>query len=167
MVKRKTKRVKTPTGKHGQVRKRNANARKTAKSRRNALDELSSKELQKMADAKKREEEAVAQQKMKEELAALRKKRKVLEAQFRKELRSIDKEIDTLKGKQPGGKKPKSMAQQITAMLSRNSAMAVADIRGNLERRGYPASSLPQTLAYMKKAGKVEQPQRGVYKLAS
>ncbi|MGD8265590.1 MAG: hypothetical protein PVH09_03435 [Chromatiales bacterium] len=104
---------------------------------------------------------------MKTKIAELREQKKVLMAKHRKELAAIDAEIRALGGRSGGRKGRQSGASAaILELLGKNGEMDTKSIRSKLESQGVAVSNLGQTMAYLKRNGKVKSTGRGVYKIA-
>ncbi|MGD9256065.1 MAG: hypothetical protein PVF23_09905 [Chromatiales bacterium] len=131
------------------------------------LKQMSAEELYALAQKKEKEEEAKQKEAMKTKIAELREQKKVLMAKHRKELAAIDAEIRALGGRSGGRKGRQSGASAaILELLGKNGEMDTKSIRSKLESQGVAVSNLGQTMAYLKRNGKVKSTGRGVYKIA-
>jgi hypothetical protein len=135
-----------------------------------SLKELSSDELYEMARVREEQEEAAAKEAVREQIGALREKRKALVARQRKELAAIDAEIRSLGGRSGGTKRRSSGGSSVTAevldIVATAKKISTKEIKAELEKRGIVANNLAQTLAYLKRQGKVKSPSRSVYAAA-
>jgi hypothetical protein len=131
------------------------------------LKQMSAEELYALAQKKEKEEEAKQKEAMKTKIAELREQKKALMAKHRKELAAIDAEIRALGGRSGGRKGRQSGASAaILELLGKNGEMDTKSIRSKLESQGVAVSNLGQTMAYLKRNGKVKSTGRGVYKIA-
>jgi hypothetical protein len=131
------------------------------------LKQMSAEELYALAQKKEKEEEAKQKEAMKTKIAELREQKKALMAKHRKELAAIDTEIRALGGRSGGRKGRQSGASAaILELLGKNGEMDTKSIRSKLESQGVAVSNLGQTMAYLKRNGKVKSTGRGVYKIA-
>ena len=135
------------------------------------IEELTAEEL--FALARKREQEEAEREgkrlvKKREELKV---KRKELVAQQRKELAALDREIRKLggtvrrrglaKARRAGG--GATITEQVCAIVATQPEMTIAEIREKAEEAGVETRNLSQTLAYLKRQGRLDSPRRGVY----
>jgi hypothetical protein len=133
------------------------------------LAELSSDELYELARQRADEEEAAEKEAMRAQIDELRAQRKQMMARHRKELAAIDAEIRAMGGRSGGGRGKKrgsngvSVTEQVLDIVSQNKKISTKEIKAALEERGIVASNLAQTLAYLKKQGRVTSPARSVY----
>lgn len=138
-----------------------------------SIEELSAEEL--FALARQREEEE-AERKMQEvaaERAELKARRKALVAEHRKELAALDREIQRLGGvtrrrgprtrRATGGP---TISDQLCEIVATQPEMTTTEIRVKAEEAGVQTKNLSQTLAYLKRQGRLDTPSRGVYRLA-
>lgn len=131
-----------------------------------SLSNLSSDELYEMARVRAEEEEAVAREEAREQIDALRSQRKELASRHRKELAAIDAEIRKLGGrtgsrgqKRGGG----NVTDHVLDIVKASKKISTKEIKVELENRGVVANNLAQTLAYLKRQGKVSSPSRSIY----
>ena len=133
------------------------------------IQQMSADELYALAQQKEKEEEAREKEALKSKIAELRRKKKTLMAQHRKELAAIDAEIRALGGRSGGGGRKgrqTGASAAILELLGKKGEMDTRSIRSMLESQGVSVSNLGQTMAYLKRNGKVKSTGRGVYKLA-
>lgn len=137
------------------------------------IGNLSSEELFELA--KQREQEEWQQQKdaLRAQLAELRAERKQILARHKRELADIDARIRAAGGRTRGGAgagASKGTQTGIsTAVLELLGAVKKADtgtIRQQLEAQGVNTANLGQTLAYLKRTGRIKSLARGVYSAA-
>lgn len=132
------------------------------------IQQMSADELYALAQQKEKEEEAREKEALKAKITELRDKKKALMARHRKELAAIDAEIRALGGRSGGGRKGRQTGASaaILELLGKKGEMDTRSIRSMLESQGVSVSNLGQTMAYLKRNGKVKSTGRGVYKLA-
>ena len=134
---------------------------------RKSLAGLSSDELYEMAREREEQEAAEAQAAVREQIEELRNVRRETVARHRKELAAIDAEIRGLGGRTPRGKQRRSsggsVTEQVYEIVSSAKKISTKDIKAELEQRGVVAKNLAQTLAYLKRQGKVASPARSIY----
>ena len=131
------------------------------------LQKMSAEELYALAQKKEKEEEAKQKEALKSKIAELREQKKSLMAKHRKELAAIDAEIRALGGRSGGRKGRQTGASAaILELLGKKGEMDTKSIRSKLESQGVSVSNLGQTMAYLKRNGKVKSTGRGVYKIA-
>ena len=134
------------------------------------LAELSSDELYRLAQEREEQEEQAAKEAVRAQLDDLRKKRREVMARHRKELAAIDAEIRNLGGRTARGKRrgsgDGSVTENVLEIVSKANKISTKEIKAELEQRGVVANNLAQTLAYLKRQGKVTSPARSIYSLA-
>ena len=132
------------------------------------IAELSSEELYELARQREEQEAEQAQQAARAQIEELRQKRKEMVARHRKELSAIDAEIRGLGGRTgPGGRRRSgsgvSVTDQVLDIVSQSKQISTKEIKAELGNRGVVANNLAQTLAYLKRQGKVQSPARSIY----
>jgi uncharacterized protein YciI len=133
-----------------------------------ALEEMTSGELFELAQRRKQEEKMRQREAHKEQLETLRAKRRELTGRYKKELANIDAEIKALSG---GGRatRPRAkinVSQKVLELIGAKGKASTADIKQGLEAEGVAIGNLSQTLAYLKRMGRVVSAGRTFYKLA-
>lgn len=133
-----------------------------------ALDEMSSSELFELAQRRKQEEKNRLREAHKEQVEALRAKRRDVTARYKKDLAGIDAEIKALTG---GGRAPRArgkvnVSQKVLDIIGAKGTASTTDIKKALDDEGVAAGNLSQTLAYLKRMGRVVSAGRANYKLA-
>jgi hypothetical protein len=133
-----------------------------------SLDELSAAELFELAQRRQQEEKDRQREALKEQVEALRAKRRDAMARHKKELAAIDAEIRTLSG---GGRPPRArgkvnVSQKVLDIIGAKGTASTTDIKKALDDEGVAAGNLSQTLAYLKRMGRVVSAGRANYKLA-
>ena len=133
-----------------------------------ALDEMSSSELFELAQRRKQEEKNRLREAHKEQVEALRAKRRDVTARYKKDLAGIDAEIKALTG---GGRAPRArgkvnVSQKVLDIIGAKGKASTSDIKQGLEAEGIAVGNLSQTLAYLKRMGRVVSAGRANYRLA-
>lgn len=130
------------------------------------LADLSSDELYAMAQEREEQEAAEAKEAARAQLEALRNQRRELLARHRKELAAIDAEIRGLGGRAPRARRRSggaSVTDHVLEIVAGAKKISTKEIKAELENRGVVANNLAQTLAYLKRQGKVKSPARSIY----
>ena len=130
------------------------------------LSDLSSDELYELARAREEQEAAEAKEAVRAQIEELRNTRREMVARQRKELAAIDAEIRSLGGRGGRGRRRASggsVTEQVLEIVSKAKKISTREIKAELENRGIVANNLAQTLAYLKRQGKVTSPARSVY----
>lgn len=130
------------------------------------LSDLSAEELYELARERELQEAEAARDAVRAQLDELRNARREMIARHRKELAKIDAEIRSLGGRSPRGKRRGaggSVTEHVMEIVSKAKKISTKEIKAELESRGVVANNLAQTLAYLKRQGKVTSPARSVY----
>jgi hypothetical protein len=134
-----------------------------------AISELSSEELYELARQREEQEAAAAQEAAREKIEALRQQRRDMVARHKKELAAIDAEIRSLGGRTGTARGRRrsgsgvSVTEQVLDIVANAKEISTKDIKAELDNRGIVANNLAQTLAYLKRQGKVASPARSIY----
>ena len=133
--------------------------------RKKSVEELSSDELYALAEARAEEEMERQREEARQVLEDLRQQRRDLIAQQRKELAAIDREIRKLTGKKKSGGRRAgvNVTERVMQIVTDAGEIATRDIKDQLESEGLNVTNLSQTLAYLKRQGKVVSPARSIY----
>jgi uncharacterized protein YhaN len=120
-----------------------------------------------MAREREQLEEAQAQEAARAQIDELRQQRRAAAARHRKELAAIDAEIRKLGGRTGPGRRRSasggSVTEHVLDIVGNSKKISTKDIKAELENRGVVANNLAQTLAYLKRQGKVTSPARSIY----
>ena len=131
------------------------------------ISDLSSDELYELARQREEQEAAEAQAEARAQIDALRQQRRDTVARHRKELAAIDAEIRKLGGRTGPGRRRSasgtSVAEQVLDIVAKTKKISTKEIKAELDNRGVVANNLAQTLAYLKRQGKVTSPARSIY----
>jgi len=132
-----------------------------------SLSDLSSDELYRLAQEREEQEAAAEKEAARAQVEELRNARREMVARHRKELAAIDAEIRGLGGRSARGKRRASaggsVTDQVLDIVSKAKKVSTKEIKAELENRGVVANNLAQTLAYLKRQGKVSSPARSIY----
>ncbi|WP_419604011.1 hypothetical protein [Thiolapillus sp.] len=143
-------------------------AKKKTPARKKQVTELSAAELYKLAQKREQEELQKSLEANKEKLIALRTKRRELVAKQKKELRKLDAEISRLSGKKTarkGRKAGTSVTEKVVAIIAKAGKISTTDLKAELKKKGVATGNLLQTLAYLKRQGRVVSPARTIYQV--
>lgn len=131
---------------------------------------MSSNELFKLAEKRKKEEMAKELEAAKEKINALREKRRELVAKHKKQLAAIDSQIKKMGGAAPRGASKAnghgSVTKAVLSIIESAGTISTKDLKNALNTQGINAGNLAQTLAYLKRQGRITSPARATYKLA-
>ncbi len=132
------------------------------------LTELSSDELYELARVREEQEAEEAREAARARIEELRSLRREAAARHRKELAAIDAEIRSLGGrtgraKRRSGGGGTSVTEQVLDIVNGAKKISTKEIKAELDSRGVVAKNLAQTLAYLKRQGKVDSPARSIY----
>lgn len=132
-----------------------------------SLSNLSADELYELARQREIQEAEEAKEAVRAQLDELRAKRRDTVSRHRKELAAIDAEIRSLGGRTPRGRRRSAAGGTITDhvldIVSSSKKISTKEIKAELDNRGVVANNLAQTLAYLKRQGKVSSPARSIY----
>ena len=132
-----------------------------------SLTDLSSDELYELARQREEQEAAEAQEAARAQIEALRQQRREMVARHKKELSAVDSQIRKLGGRTgPGRRRASSgvsISEQVLEIVSKSKKVSTKEIKAELENRGVVANNLAQTLAYLKRQGKIKSPARSIY----
>ncbi len=136
-----------------------------------SINELSARELYKLAERKEKQELDKKLAENKAKIEELKSKRKALIISHRKEISAIDRQLKKLTGTSPARKVNSKKTSQGTTdsilnLLESNKTMTTAQIRSELEKSGQTVNNLSQTLAYLKRTSRVTSPARSTYSLS-
>ncbi len=136
------------------------------------IETMSSEELFELAEFRRIEEEKDARQTLKSELEELRKERRELINQHKKTLSQVEDRIEKIRASlssTPGASNrlSRSSGTNISAVvlstLETHKKMSTKELQAELNSNGVVAANLSQTLAYLKRQGKIISPERAVY----
>ena len=132
------------------------------------LENMSSQDLYELAQRREVEEQEQERERIEAQVKELREERKVILARHRKELRQIDAKIRALVGstKTEGKRRRRTSRSAAVVEIVANAEgrlVTTGDIRFQLEKRGVSGDNIAQTLANLKRQGKIVSAGRGLY----
>ncbi len=137
--------------------------------------DLSAEELYALARQREKEEAEGKEAERREKREKLMEKRKEMVARHRKELGELERQIRELggrvgrtagggrRGRRAGGE---SISQKLCDIVATQSEMGIKEIKAQAEKAGLDTKNISQTLAYLKRQGRLTSPRRGIYKAA-
>jgi hypothetical protein len=132
-----------------------------------SLSDLSSDELYELARAREEQEAAEAKDAARKQIEDLRTAKRELIAAHRKEVAAIDAQIRALGGRSTRTRRRASgggsVTEQVLDIVNKAGQISTKEIKAELANRGVVANNLAQTLAYLKRQGKVASPERSIY----
>lgn len=132
------------------------------------FNNMTAEDLFKLAKQREADEHKWIAEENKQKIAELREERKQLLLRHKKEVNEINSKIISLGGQVAGAASAKKgrtgVSAAIMALLDEVGEMDTTAIREKLDAVGVSVSNLGQSLAYLKKNGKVSSVSRGVYK---
>ena len=136
--------------------------------KKKTVDSMSAEELYALAQERELQEQEAQQAELREQIEALRAERRELIAANKKAVAAIDSKIRKLGGRTGRGTARRSggnITAKVLEVLAKGKA-STKDIKAALEAQGVAPANLAQTLAYLKRTGRVTSPSRAVYALA-
>jgi hypothetical protein len=131
------------------------------------ISDLSSDELYELARVREEQEAEAEKEAAREKIEELRERRRETVSRHRKELAAIDAEIRALGGRTGRTKRRAasggSVTEHVLQIVSKAKKISTKEIKAELDSRGVVANNLAQTLAYLKRQGKVTSPARSLY----
>ncbi|TVP90123.1 MAG: hypothetical protein EA347_03480 [Thioalkalivibrio sp.] len=134
------------------------------------VTELSSEELYALAREREQQEAESREHEIKEKRGELKARRKELLAHHRKELAEIDRQIQDMGGAVPRARSTRrrraggeTISQRLCDIVATRPEMTVSEIREEAESLEIETRNISQTLAYLKRQGRLNSPRRGVY----
>jgi hypothetical protein len=133
--------------------------------KKKALEELSADELYALAQQREEEEGKAEREANRQAIEDLKAQRKAMVAEHKKALSNLDRQIRQLGGKtrRAGRGKKINVTDTVANIVQAAGEISTKDIRVALESQGIDASNLAQTLAYLKRQGRVGSPSRSIY----
>lgn len=136
---------------------------------------MSADELYELARQREKEELNLEKESVREEIAELEAQKKELTAEYKaavgeldRALRKLRKKVGTGKrsGASGGNSKGGSTTARVLDLIGQAKSASTKDLKAQLEAEGVATKYLAQTLASLKRQGKIASARRGVYKLA-
>jgi hypothetical protein len=136
--------------------------------KKKSIDELSAEELYALAQEREQQEAEAQREAVRQQVDELKVQRKALIAEHKKELAALDKEIRKLGGRTRSRRGVSSMnvTDVVLGIVQAAGEISTKDIRAQLDAQGIEANNLSQTLAYLKRQGRVQSPGRSLYAAA-
>jgi predicted RNase H-like nuclease (RuvC/YqgF family) len=133
--------------------------------KRKSIDTLSSEELYQIARQREEEERLQEEEARREQIAGLREERRALVARQRSELAALDRQIRALGGRTGGGRGRggANLSQVVLDTVAKAGQISTSDLRDQLAGQGVNVKNLSQTLAYLKRTGRLKSRGRGIY----
>ena len=130
------------------------------------FNNMTADDLYKLAKQREVDERKWVAEENKQKIADLREERKQLQARHKREINEVNSRIRALGGKVPvtsaTGKGRTGISAAIVELLDEVGELDTTAIREKLNAIGVSVGNLGQTLAYLKKNGKVDSVSRGV-----
>ena len=138
------------------------------------VEKMSSRELYVLAERREKEEAERTQAEALEKISALREQKRQVTAEYRSIVARLDREIKRLggrptKAKQKTASQPKGrggVSAEILKIIGDKGQASTSEIKAALGKRSIDAANLAQTLAYLKRNGRITSPARATYTLA-
>jgi len=131
------------------------------------IGNLTSEQLFELAEQRKQQEKEQEKEAMRAQLTELRAEKKQMLARHKRELAEIESRISAMSGRGRRSTTRKGAQTGISsAVLTILSGAKKADtkkIRAKLEEQGINTANLGQTLAYLKRTGRIKTLGRGLY----
>ena len=135
--------------------------------KKKVIENLSAEELYALAEQRQQEEEDAQREAVRGQLDELKATRRDMVATHKKELAAIDKRIKKLGGQsRTRSRSSGSVTDMVLKIVAKAGQISTKEIKAKLEAQGIVASNLSQTLAYLKRQGRVASPERSVYTIA-
>ena len=133
------------------------------------LADLSAQDMYQLATQKEQEEQGAEREANAAEVKRLQQERKAMLKWHRDELAELEAQIAALQGQKPrkSGRRHRHPARTdaiMSALASSDGPMATAAIREALKDQGIPTDNIVQTLASLKKQGRIESAGRAMYR---
>jgi hypothetical protein len=151
----------------------NNDRRQFVAAEKKSLSDLSAEELYALAREREQQEADRQAEALKKKREALKLKRKEMLARHRAELAEIDREIRDMGGRAPkpratGGRRRGSISggtisQKLCDIVATQPSMGISQIREQAVAAGIDPKNISQTLAYLKRQGRLVSPRRGMY----
>lgn len=133
--------------------------------KKQSIDDLSAEQLYELAKAKEIKERELLKEAQRAQLEELKAEKKTIEARHRKELAEINAKIRKLGGRGTSRSGGGGVSAGVLEILADKKQHSTKEIKDQLQKRGVIANNLAQTLAYLKRQGKVDSPERSIYKI--
>lgn len=133
------------------------------------LNHLSSDDLLKLYEERRRQEEAARLESVKHEIQAAKDSLKELEVRYRKERAALEAKLTELLGKprrKRGERGPRNegISNRVLEIIRSHGQISTKEINKILEGEGKKPKNLSQSMTYLKKRNQVASAGRGFYK---
>ena len=128
------------------------------------INNMTADELFALAKQKEADERKWIEEENKGQIAELREKRKQMLLRYKKEVNEINAKIKTLGGRVPVSSTVAKGATAAIVELLEAGELDTKKLREKLDEMGVSVKNIGQTLAYLKKNGKVASVARGIYR---
>lgn len=136
--------------------------------------DMSAEELYALARQREKEEAERKEGERRKKREKLMEKRKEIVARHRKELGDLERQIRGLGGRvgragsTGGGRRAggASISQKLCEIVATQPEMDIKEIKAQADKAGLDTKNISQTLAYLKRQGRLTSPRRGIYKAA-
>ncbi|EHQ52860.1 hypothetical protein ECTPHS_09218 [Ectothiorhodospira sp. PHS-1] len=144
----------------------------------NILDSMSAEELYVLARQREEQEKEREAKARREQLEALQVRRKEVVARQAAELAAIDKEIKALGGRTASRRKASAkggagagngnanLSRMVVEIINEQGEMSTKELKSRLASQGVETRNISQTLAYLKRNGRLRNTGRGIYAAA-
>ncbi|MFN2348645.1 MAG: hypothetical protein ABR558_03585 [Thioalkalivibrio sp.] len=138
--------------------------------KRKSLEELSSEELYQIARQREEQEREHEEEARRAQVQALREERRALVARQRAELAALDRQIRSLGGRAAGAgrgaRRGGNLSQVVLDAVAKAGEISTTELREQMQASGSNVKNLSQTLAYLKRTGRLKSKGRGIYAVA-
>lgn len=139
-----------------------------------SIADMSSDELFELAQSRKEQELNAQRESLRADMDALKEERRQLINTHKKALNTLDGKINTLRKQMNlGGGTGKTrtrtsvnVSSLVLEILADKTQLSTKEIQAELSNNGVTANNLSQTLAYLKRQGKISSPSRSIYAIA-
>ncbi len=134
------------------------------------IEQLSAQELYELAKLREQEEAEAQREENRARQDELRDRRRELTAQYKKDIAALDRELRALggrpRGRAAGRGRGGSLTDKVLELVARAGTISTKELKVALEKEGMDTTNMGQTLAYLKRNGKVIAPSRATYAVA-
>lgn len=129
------------------------------------LEEMTSDELYALAQERQMKEQEKEREAARAKIDELKAVRREMLARHKKELSAVEAEIEELGGKTRTrtARSTPGLSDKVLEIVEEAGEISTKDIRAKLDSLNVTAGNLSQTLAYLKKQGRVVSPARSIY----
>jgi hypothetical protein len=134
------------------------------------INSLSSEELYRLFEERKKQEETHRMESMKHEIQAVKEKIKALDAQYKKDRAELEAQLAQF-GLKPRSKRGSAssrnegISDRVLEIIQAHGEISTKEINKILDAEGKKPKNLSQSMTYLKKRNQVIATGRGLYKL--